>query len=77
MLHRYPAEALFSLAAWALVVFSGAALSMSRYMLVLPTTYLFLGSLGRSPAFDRAWSLASILLLGMSAMLFAFDMWVG
>lgn len=77
LLRRYPAEALFSLATWALSVFSGAPVSMSRYMLILPTTYIFLGSLGRYPAFDRAWSLASILLLGMSAMLFAFDMWVG
>ena len=73
----YPAEALFSLATWALSVFSGAPVSMSRYMLILPTTYIFLGSLGRYPAFYCAWSLASILLLGMSAMLFAFDMWVG
>lgn len=77
LLRRYPAEAMFSLAAWALAVFSGAPQSMSRYMLILPTTYIFLGGLGRRPAFDRAWSLASILLLGMSAMLFAFDMWVG
>ena len=77
LLPRYPAEALFSLAAWTLMVFSGAPGNMSRYMLVLPTTYIFLSRLGCSPAFDRAWSLASILLLGMSAMLFVFDMWVG
>jgi hypothetical protein len=77
LLRFYPAEALFSLAAWALAVFSGVPQSLSRYMLVLPATYLFLAQLGRSRVFDRAWTLASVLLLGMSAMLFAVDLWVG
>jgi hypothetical protein len=69
--------ALFGLAVILLSVFSGSAQSMARYMLIAPPTYLLLARLGRSQAFDRLWTLASILLLGMSAMLFAFDFWVG
>jgi hypothetical protein len=50
---------------------------MARYVLISPPLYIFLAYLGRNKAFDRIWTLASVLLLGMSAMLFAFDMWVG
>jgi hypothetical protein len=77
LLRRYPVEASFSLVVWALTVTSGSPQSMARYMLVLPTTPIFLSQLGRRPIVDRVWTIASVLLLGMSAMLFAFDMWVG
>ena len=46
-------------------------------MMEAPATYLFLGRLGRSQAFDRSWTVLSLLLMGMGAMLFSFDMWVG
>jgi len=69
--------ALFSLGVIVLSVFSGSAQSMARYMLVAPATYLFLGWLGRRQAFDRSWTMLSLLLMGMGAMLFSFEMWVG
>ncbi|MBL8055529.1 MAG: hypothetical protein JNK29_02470 [Anaerolineales bacterium] len=77
LLRRAPAVALYSLALVAVSVFSGVAQSMARYMLVAPATYLVLAWLGRRPAFDRVWSLASTLAMGLTALLFAFDMWVG
>jgi hypothetical protein len=77
LLRRDPQVALFSLAIVGLSVLSGSAQSMARYMLVAPANYLFLAYLGRNWAFDRAWTLASLLIMGMSVMLFSFDMWVG
>jgi hypothetical protein len=74
---RDPAVALFSLAIVFLSVFSGSAGSMARYMLIAPALYIFLAQLGRNKTFDRAWTILSILLLGMEATLFAEDMWVG
>jgi hypothetical protein len=46
-------------------------------MIVAPAMYIVLAMLGRNKVFDRVWTLASLLLLGMSVMLFSFDMWVG
>jgi hypothetical protein len=55
---------------------SGAAQGMVRYVLVTPPLFWVLARWGRQPAFDRLWSLASILLLALEAMLFTFDFWV-
>jgi hypothetical protein len=77
LIRRDPAVALFSLAVVALSIFSGSAQSMARYMLIAPALYILLAHLGRNKTFDRAWTIFSILLLGMQATLFAFDMWVG
>jgi len=77
LIRRDPAVAFFSLAVVLLSVFSGSAQSMARYMLITPALYIFLARLGRNWVFDRAWTLFSILLLGMEAGLFAVDMWVG
>ncbi|MBM2849228.1 MAG: hypothetical protein HW418_2170, partial [Anaerolineales bacterium] len=77
LLRRNPGLALFSLAVVILSAFSGVAQSMSRYMLIAPAIYIFLSRLGRNSAFDKSWTMASLLLMGMSAMLFSFDMWVG
>jgi hypothetical protein len=77
LLRRYPAEALFSVAVVVLSALSGVAQSQARYALVAPATYILLSRLGRWPAFDRAWSMLSLLLMGLAAMLFSFDMWVG
>jgi hypothetical protein len=71
------AVALFSMAVILLSVFSGSAQSMARYMLIAPALYIFLAQLGKNKTFDRAWTVFSILLLGMEASLFAVDMWVG
>lgn len=77
LIHRDPAVALFSLAVVLLSVLSGSAGSMARYMLTAPALYIFLAQLGKNRTFDRAWTVFSILLLGMEASLFAVDMWVG
>ena len=68
---------LFSLAIVILSVLSGSAGSMARYMVIVPALYIFLAHLGKNRTFDRAWTLFSILLLGMEASLFAAEMWVG
>ncbi|HMB21309.1 MAG TPA: hypothetical protein VKP08_00690, partial [Anaerolineales bacterium] len=67
LLRRDPAVALFSLAVVLLSIFSGSAQSMARYMLIAPALYIFLAWLGRNKIFDRAWTVFSILLLGMEA----------
>ncbi len=79
LLKKFPEVAAFSLAVVILSVFSGpgAAQSQARYMIVAPAMYIVLARLGRNKVFDRVWTLASLLLLGMSVMLFSFDMWVG
>jgi hypothetical protein len=77
LIRRDPAVALFSLAVVLLSIFSGYAQSMARYMIITPALYIFLAHLGKNKTFDRAWTVFSILLLGMEASLFAVDMWVG
>lgn len=68
--------AVFSLAAWAIAVTSGSPQSNIRYMLVLPAIYLLLGRWGKNPVFDRAWTMISLLLMGLLAILYSFDFWV-
>ncbi len=77
LIRRSPEIALFSLGAILFSVLSGSAQSMARYMLIVPALYIFLAYLGRNKIFDKAWTIASVLLLGMSVMLYTFDMWVG
>jgi Gpi18-like mannosyltransferase len=77
LVRRSPEIALYSLGAALLSVLSGSAQSMARYMLIVPALFIFLAYLGRSRSFDRVWTIASVLLLGMSVMLYSFDMWVG
>jgi hypothetical protein len=72
-----PLVASFSLAVILLSVFSGSAQSMARYMLIVPAMFISLGSFGKSIIFDRVWTIASLLLMGMSVLLFSYDMWVG
>ena len=73
---EFPVVAAFSLTAFAIAVFSNVPQSAVRYMLVLPSIFIFLAKIGRNPLVDRAWSLASILLMGMLVTLFSFDFWV-
>ncbi|MBC7879080.1 MAG: hypothetical protein H7Y59_18065 [Anaerolineales bacterium] len=77
LIRRDPVVALFSLAVVLLSIFSGSAQSMARYMLIAPAMFIFLGYLGKNKVFDKAWTIASILLMGMSALLFSYDFWVG
>ena len=74
---RYPELAWFSLAVIILSLTSGPAQGMPRYLLGAPAVFVALAGWGRHSAFDRAWSLVSILLLGLMATLFTFDLWAG
>ena len=38
---------------------------------------MVLAGWGRQPVFDRLWTLTSCLLLGLLALLFSFNYWVG
>lgn len=73
---RYPDLAVYSLAVILVSVTSGPAQGMHRYILAAPVVFLWLGRLGENEVFDRAWTLVSILLMGLLAMLFTFNMWV-
>ena len=74
---RYPDLALFGLAVLLVSFTSGVAQGMLRYVLAMPVIFLFLSRLGRNTVFDRAWSLASTLLMGLMTLLFSFDLWAG
>ncbi|MCU0515078.1 MAG: hypothetical protein MUE40_21185 [Anaerolineae bacterium] len=75
-LRRYPGIALFCLAALAAGALTGAPQSLVRYVLTLPVVILLLGRLGQNALFDRAWTLTSLLFLGLQMYLFSQDMWV-
>lgn len=74
---RHPDLALFGLLVVFLSFTSGPAQGMHRYILAAPPVFLFLARQGRRPAFDRAWTILSILIMGMLVTLFSFDMWTG
>ncbi len=76
-LRRDPAIALFGLAVIVLSGLSGGGQGLARYVLPVPAIYLVLARWGRNPAFDRTWTIASVFTMGISAVLFAFDFWVG
>lgn len=72
----YPAVAWLSLAILLVSWGSGPASGMHRYVLSAPAVFVALAAWGRNPAFDRLWTLASVLWMGLLAALFALDMWV-
>lgn len=75
-IRQYPAVAWLSLAIILISWGSGPASGMHRYLLTAPAVFVALADWGRNPIFDRAWTLASILWMGLLAALFAVDMWV-
>jgi hypothetical protein len=76
-LRKYPDLAWFGLLVVFLSFTSGPAQGMYRYILAAPPIYLFLSNLGRKPAFDRIWTIASVLVMSVMAIMFIFDMWAG
>jgi len=74
---RYPEAASFSLAVIFISLTSGYPQGMHRYVMTAPVVFLFLSRLGKNPAFDRAWTILSTLMMGGMALLFAADMWAG
>ncbi|HEX5637109.1 MAG TPA: hypothetical protein VFY78_08495, partial [Gammaproteobacteria bacterium] len=55
---------------------SGVPQGMIRYVLAAPAMFWVLARWGRNPVFDRVWTIGSVLLLGLEAMLFSFNFWV-
>jgi hypothetical protein len=76
-LRRYPDLALFGLAVLVVSLTSGVAQGMLRYVLAMPAIFLVLSRLGQNIVFDRAWSLASTLLMSLMTLLFSFNLWAG
>ena len=66
----------FSLAVLAISWGSGPAQGIQRYVLAAPAVFMMLARWGKNPVFDRAWTIFSLLLMGLLAMLFAFNYWV-
>jgi hypothetical protein len=71
-----PEVAWFSLGVFLISFFSGPSQSIDRYVLAAPAVFITLAHWGKNPVFDRAWTIVSILLMGMLAMLYAFNFWV-
>lgn len=76
-LRKYPDLAWFGLLVVFLSFTSGPAQGMHRYVLAAPPIFLFLSAWGQRPAFDRVWTIGSVLLMGVMATMFMFDMWAG
>lgn len=76
-LRTMPGVALFSLMVVLISFFSGAPQGMQRYILGAPAVFVMLGSLGQDEVFDRAWTLGSVMLMGLFATLFAANFWIG
>lgn len=75
-LKTHPELAWFSIAVVLISWGSGPAQGIHRYILGAPVVFIALARWGRNPVFDRAWTILSILLMGLLSALFAFDMWV-
>jgi hypothetical protein len=73
---RYPGLTLFSVFALILPVTGSAPQSIIRYVLTVPAVSIFLARLGRNTVFDKAWTIFSLLMMGMLLTLFTFKMWV-
>ena len=73
---RWPAASAFGLATLAVSLASGEPQGMVRYALAVPPIFLGLARLGVNPAFDRGWTLASVMLMALLAALYSVDFWV-
>lgn len=74
---KYDREiAWFSIAIFLISWSSGPAQGIVRYILGAPAVFLVLARWGKHPVFDRAWTMFSLLLMGLLAMLYAFNYWV-
>ncbi|HVF25618.1 MAG TPA: hypothetical protein VNA23_06995 [Anaerolineales bacterium] len=76
IMKTHPELAWFSLAVVLISWGSGPAQGIHRYVLGAPAVFVALANWGKNPVFDRAWTILSILLMGLNATLFAFNMWV-
>jgi len=77
LIKKHPEISLYGLGMIFFALTSGSAQGMIRYMVVLPSLFWMLARWGRQPVFDRIWTLLSCLLMGLLALLFSFNYWVG
>jgi hypothetical protein len=75
-IRRWPAATVFGLATLAVSLASGEPQGMVRYVLAVPPIFLGLARLGAAPAFDRGWTIASVLLMAFLAAIYSVDFWV-
>ena len=75
-IRTHPELGWFSVAVVLISWGSGPAQGIHRYILGAPAVFITLARWGANHVFDRAWTMLSILLMGLLAMLFAFNMWV-
>lgn len=73
---KHPELAWFSLAVIITSWGSGAFQGIVRYILGAPAVFVGLAYWGRNQVFDRIWTIISLLLMALLAMVFAFNMWV-
>ncbi|HEY6607878.1 MAG TPA: mannosyltransferase family protein [Candidatus Limnocylindria bacterium] len=73
---RWPAAAVFGLATLVIAMTSGVPQGMVRYVLAVPVVFLLLARLGGHPAFDRVWTVVSLMLMALLAALYSVDFWV-
>jgi len=73
---RWPAASAFGLATLAVSLASGEPQGMVRYVLAVPAIFLGLSRLGSNPAFDRGWTIASVMLMALLATIYSVDFWV-
>lgn len=71
-----PEVAWFSLAVFLISWASGPPAGIHRYVLAAPAVFITLARWGKNPVFDRVWTIASLLLMGLLAILFSFNYWV-
>ncbi|MBN1200681.1 MAG: hypothetical protein JXJ20_02375 [Anaerolineae bacterium] len=74
---EWPDLALYGAASLAVPLATGQLVSMNRYALIMLPTYLVLARYGRSPLFDKLWTLVSVLLLALYLVGFAHGYWTG
>jgi hypothetical protein len=72
----HPELAWFSVAIVLISWGSGPAQGIHRYVLGAPAVFIALSRWGKNPVFDRAWTILSILIMGLLSMMYAFNMWV-
>ena len=75
-IRRWPAAAVFGLATLVIALTSGVAQGMVRYVLAVPAVFILLARLGEHQAFDRVWTVISVMLLALLAALYSVDFWV-
>jgi len=74
---RHPDLAIFGFLVVFLSFTSGPAQGIYRYVLGAPPVFLFLSRLGKNQIFDRVWTIASILIMGIMCTMYMFNMWAG